>query len=505
MLRARSATTPHRPALIEGRSGRFLTWGQLHETALSWDARRDALASQPESRVGLAITDPLAAAAAFLGALGAGVLIAPLDGAAPPAQLLHQADDLALSALVTDNTDNTDNTDAALADSASASGLDVWMATGSDLALGQPRRGAGRPRARGRAAVIMATSGTTGRPKIVPLTERQLVSVAQAVAAHHGISDDDRGYCPLPLFHINALVVGVLSTLVADSTLVVDRRFSRRSFWATVAQHGVTWLNLVPPIIGVLATSVPPPPEAAWHIRFARSAAAPLPAGTAALFEQRCGVPVLETYGMTEAGSQITANPRGRAERRHGSVGLPVGVELRVVGDTGTPAPTSVIGHVEIRGATVVTEYWSVGGGEAPTQTARNADGWLATGDLGRLDADGFLYLAARADDVINRGGEKIYPREIEEVLLLDERVRGAVVVARPDDIAGAVPVAFVTAAVTHRRRASLVEDLRHRCASALSRFKLPAEIRVVDILPSGPTGKVRRQDVLGLLTSAAT
>jgi acyl-CoA synthetase (AMP-forming)/AMP-acid ligase II len=449
--------------------------------------------------VGLAVTDPLAAASSFLGALATGVLIAPLDGRAPPAQLMHQAHDLALSALV------TDSTDPALIETASAAGLDVWTTTQKQLALGRPRRGARRTRARGRAAVILATSGTTGRPKIVPLSERQLVSVARAVAAHHGIADDDRGYCPLPLFHINALVVGVLSTLVAGSTLVVDGRFSRRSFWPTVAAHGVTWLNLVPPIIRVLATSQPPWPDVAWHIRFARSAAAPLAPGTAALFEQRCGVPVLETYGMTEAGSQITANPRGRTARRPGSVGRPVGVELRVVDDARRPTHAGAIGQVEIRGDTVISQYWTAGDGEAAPRPARNPDGWLPTGDLGHLDADGFLYLAARADDVINRGGEKIYPREIEDVLLGDERVRDAVVVARPDDIAGAVPVAFVTAAVSHRRRTTLVEELRRRCASTLSRFKLPAEITVVDILPSGPTGKVRRQEVVHQLTTAGT
>jgi len=262
----------------------------------------------------------------------------------------------------------------------------------------------------GPAALIMASSGTTGPRKIIPLSEAQLLGTAAAVARHHRLTPDDRGYCPLPLFHINGLVVGVLSTLVAGSTMVLDSRFSRSRFWAIAAAHDVTWLNLVPAIIGRLADSPPPPAGVADGIRFARSASAPLAPGTLGRFEGRCGISVLETYGMTEAASQIAANPIDLRRRRPGSVGLGVGIDIRIVDETGHPVRHDTVGAVEIRGDQVVSHYWAATDHGLLARPARRAGGWLSTGDLGCFDEDGFLYLVGRSDDVINRGGEKIYP-----------------------------------------------------------------------------------------------
>jgi acyl-CoA synthetase (AMP-forming)/AMP-acid ligase II len=497
VLAERSAATPWRAAFIEGSSARTLTWRELYQASTAWRTARVRMGGECD-RVGLAVGDPLVTAASFVAALASGVAVAPLDGEAPAGQLLEQADQLRLAALVTDRTDEE------LIAGAAQVGLDVWSAGFGRPCLMRARRSASRGAPSNGAAVMMATSGTTGRPKIVPLREHQLMGTARAVVAHHRIAASDRGYCPLPLFHINGLVVGVLSTVVAGSTLVVDRRFSRRSFWPTVGAHDVTWLNVVPAIIGVLARSEPPRPDERCRVRFARSAAAPLSVTTAALFEARCGVSVLETYGMTEAASQIAANPLCPADRRPGSVGRPVGVEVRVVDEAGRPVPAGTSGVVEIRGRTVVSEYWATGQRSPASWCATDDDGWLWTGDVGVLDAEGFLCLLARADDVINRGGEKIYPGEVEDVLLADERVTGAVVVARPHDIAGAEPVAFVTARVSTEHRLALVEDLYRRCAAALSRSKRPAVVMVVDILPVGPTGKVRRAELRRSLATAA-
>jgi acyl-CoA synthetase (AMP-forming)/AMP-acid ligase II len=195
-------------------------------------------------------------------------------------------------------------------------------------------------------------------------------------------------------------------------------------------------------------------------------------------FERRWGVPVVETYGMTEAASQITANPLDA--RRPGSVGLPVGVELRVRD-----------GRVEIRGPGVIRAY---AGGEGADRFG--ADGWLDTGDIGRLDEDGYLYLSGRGGDAINRGGEKIFPREIEEVLRRHPGVRDAVVVPAPDPVLGEVPVAFVVPASGPAEGPDadqLVADLRGLCDGELARAHRPAQVRVVAALPLGPTGKVSR------------
>jgi acyl-CoA synthetase (AMP-forming)/AMP-acid ligase II len=419
-LLAERAGQGDRPAFIEGATGRAFTWGDIEgrATALAADPR------PPGTPLALRMPDPLDNVATFLAALATSVPVVPLDPMAPP----HAVD----------------------------------------------------PAPPG-AAVVMASSGTTGRPKIIALTEAQLLHTARAVVAHHRLGPDDRGYCPLPLFHINALVVGVLSTLVAGSSLVIDRRFSRRTLWSTVATHDVTWVNAVPAIIALLAEAPAPDPAVARRVRFVRSASAPLAPAVRARFEAHCGIGVLETYGMTEAASQITANPIEAADRRPGSVGRPVDVELRVVRGDGTPLPPGQVGEVEIRGPAV-----------ASTPPGR----WLATADLGRLDADGFLYLAGRADDVINRGGEKVYPGDVEAVLLADPRVAAAAVVGRAHPVFGDEPVAFVVPGAGRVDRPRLAAELALRCQSTLSRFKVPAQISVVDALPAGPTGKVRRRDV---------
>ena len=356
--------------------------------------------------------------------------------------------------------------------------------------VGPAGPGPAGPGGRG-AALIMASSGTTGAAKTIPLSEAQLLATARQVANHLGLGPAERGYSPLPLFHINALVVGVLACVCSGASLVVDRRFSLRAFWTTVDNYQVTWLNLVPGIISILADApAGPSPAAARRLRLARSASAPLAVATLDRFERRTGVPVVETYGMTEAASQITANPVGA--RRPGSVGRAAGVAVRVTDDDGRPEPPGAIGMVRISGESVAEEYWGPADELAPPRPARSGDGWLVTGDLGHFDRDGYLYLDGRADDVINRSGEKIHPRQIEEVLLEDPGVVSAGVVGRPHPIHGEEPVAFVVAA-SGIDAADLVARLAARCEQSLSRHKRPVDIIVVESLPTGPTGKVKR------------
>ena len=253
--------------------------------------------------------------------------------------------------------------------------------------------------------------------------------------------------------------------------MVLDDRFHRTNFWDVVAQRGATWVNAVPSIITILAQEPPGPtaPSAPSSVRFVRSASAPLSEAVLARFEQRYGVPVMESYGMTEAGSQITANPL--ADRRPGTVGIPVDVELRVVGDGEAPLPPGDVGRVEIRGAGVIRHYENGVGAER-----FRAGGWLDTGDLGAVDHDGFLTLAGREGDVINRGGEKIFPREVEDVLLAHRAVADAVVVGRDDEVLGQVPVAYVVPAPDAPD--DLEEQLTARCPGGSSPRPPPRRLR---------------------------
>ena len=309
--------------------------------------------------------------------------------------------------------------------------------------------------------------------------------MASSVADWHRLDRADRGYCSLPLFHVNAEVVGLLATLRAGAYLAVDRKFSRRGFWDLISAERITWINAVPAIISILSADPPAAPPA--RLRFVRSASAPLPLAALERFERSVGVPVIETYGMTEAASMITANPLD-GPRKPGSAGRPAGAQVRIGLPGGRPTTCGGIGRVQIRGAGVITAYASGG-----RPGAIDDEGWLDTGDLGYLDAEGYLFLVGRSDDVINRGGEKIYPREIEEILLAQPGVRSAAVVGLADAVLGERPVAYVVpecGAVADE----VTEALRAACAQRLPRHKQPSEFWLVDEMPLGPTGKISRR-----------
>jgi oxalate---CoA ligase len=475
LLLARAATDPHAAFLLDARADRVVDHGGLAAAAEAWSRELDALYVPYGARILLDIDDPLTFAVVHLSVIAAGRCSAPIDPGATQGETRRARRALRPVLVVTDR----ETRPGLRVDVGTGRPADPAAAPGSPVSVDAPP---------GSAALL--TSGSTGAPKTVVLGEEQLLHVARAVARHHRLTPADRGFNPLPLFHINGQVVGLLATLVAGSTLVLDRRFRRTDFWSLLTHHDVTWLNAVPAILTILSREEAPvlPPR----LRFVRSASAPLPPRVRDVITDRTRVPVVESYGMTEAASQITATPLDAPVRR-GSVGRPVDVDLQVVGPDGVPCPPGAIGRVRIRGTGVIHGY-------ADGAAAERFDDahWLDTADLGRLDADGYLYLAGRADDVVNRGGELVHPREIEEVLLDDPGVAEAVVVGRPHEVLGAVPVACIRPAgrPDAEQRRELVARLTARCAAELARYKRPVEIRVVGSFPLAPTGKVRRADV---------
>lgn len=471
------------------RRERRLSFRELADDIERWSGFFERSHIGVGSTVGLVISDPIDFSVAFLATMATGRWAAPLDPSTP----VHGAGGMTAAIARVE-------ADIVFADRSLPGGLEVdWVDLGAaslDGAVTAGSRVTG-PRRGESGGAVLASSGTTGAPKVVALPQHQLLHTARSVSVHHDLSSNDRGFNPLPLFHINAEVVGLLSAIVAGSSLVLDDRFHRTHFWQLMAERQITWINAVPAIISRLAD--PGPDEIVpRRIRFIRSASAPLPAATTARFEANTGIPVVETYGMTEAASQITANPV-YGMRKPGSVGLPVGVELRVVA-----GPSSVdeasglvegsgVGHVEIRGPSVITAY---GGGHHGDRI--DVDGWLHTGDLGHFDEDGYLYLDSRVDDVINRGGEKVFPREIEELILVDPDVAAVAVVGAPDPELGQVPVAFLVlqAGADASGAEATLARVRQQLNSALVRSKRPVTLNVVSELPAGPTGKVRRRDL---------
>lgn len=340
--------------------------------------------------------------------------------------------------------------------------------------------------------VCLTTSGTTGEPKGVILNERQVAWTADSIRASHRLSTQDRGLTVLPFFHVNAPVVSLFSSLLAGSTVVIARRFSRRNFWSWVERYRVTWASLVPTIV-VMLLETEKPAFLPGPLRFVRTGSAPLLAANLLAFEARFGVPVIETYGLSEAGSQVVANPVPPGVHKPGSAGRPVGVALRICylrADAGREmlrdVPPGEMGEICVAGPSVIGAYQN-GAGQESFQ-----DGWFRTGDLGYLDEDGYLFISGRLREVINRGGENIAPREVEEVLLRHAAVREAAVVGRPDAIYGEQVVAYVVACGIWSEE--MAQDLHQFAARRLSPHKVPVDFVALDALPKNPTGKVERR-----------
>jgi acyl-CoA synthetase (AMP-forming)/AMP-acid ligase II len=495
VIRARSVMVGDQNYVEHARAADAMTFRQLEGNMERWRALLSAARARGLSTIGLVVSDPMEFANVFLGCVSAGFWVAPLDPSLPARGGGGLGVNLARTGV-----------DVVLADRPAPAGIESeWIELDrlDQLQDGRVTRpGATAPQPAGAGGVVLSSSGTTGTPKVVRLGQDKLLHTARCVAWHLELGPADRGFNPLPLFHINAEVVGLLSTLVAGSSLVLDDRFHRSGFWDVMAERSITWINAVPAIISRLGT-LRPGETVQSGIRFVRSASAPLPVVVADRFEDGTGIPVIETYGMTEAASQITAHPMSQP-RRPGSVGLPVGLELRIVRQSepvgsALEAPEFHIGHVEIRGVSVIDGYV-----DATHQDRFHPDGWLRTGDLGHKDADGFVYLDARIDDVINRGGEKVMPRDVEEVIGTDPMVASVAVVGRDDLEMGQVPVAFVVLRPSDGGAGDELPDPRVAAEAAeritkvlereFVRAKRPVALCVVGQLPAGATGKVKRR-----------
>jgi acyl-CoA synthetase (AMP-forming)/AMP-acid ligase II len=269
--------------------------------------------------------------------------------------------------------------------------------------------------------------------------------------------------------------------------VVAPRRFSASAFWADCKAHGVTWYSAVPTIHRILLSRAEDGAgEHAGHaLRFARSCSSALPGPLMAAFEERFGLPLVEAYGMTEAAHQMTSNPLPPGDRRAGSVGRPTGTEVAIMDDDWQPLPPGAVGEVCVRGPGVVDCYRA-----NPEATAASfRGGWFRTGDSGSLSADGYLSLAGRIKELINRGGEKISPHEVEDALLKHPAVTEAVAFSLPDDKYGET-VGAVVVLIGETDEA----ELQAHCAGLLATFKVPTRIVPMDEIPKGATGKIQRR-----------
>jgi acyl-CoA synthetase (AMP-forming)/AMP-acid ligase II/aryl carrier-like protein len=340
-------------------------------------------------------------------------------------------------------------------------------------------------------ALVLHTSGTTSRPKQVPLKHSNICASARHIGAALALGSEDRCLNVMPLFHIHGLMAAVLSSLTAGGSVVCTPGLKVPEFFDWLEEFRPTWYTAVPTMHqAVLATGQQlisnDTKRLDTTLRFIRSSSSALPRQTLTGLERLFDVPVIEAYGMTEASHQMTSNPLPPRARKHGSVGVAAGPEVAIMDADGTLLEAGATGEVVIRGPNVTSGYASNPAANAEAFT----DGWFRTGDQGSIDADGYLVLQGRLKELINRGGEKISPVEVDEVLMDHPAVLHALAFALPHPTLGE----DIAAAVVLREAGSVSErQLREFVSTRLAYFKTPRRIVFVDAIPKGATGKPQR------------
>lgn len=344
-------------------------------------------------------------------------------------------------------------------------------------------------------AIIIYTSGTTGRPKGCLLTHGNIVSNARQISEWLAFGPHDRLLTIMPLFHMNAVSVTTMSALYAGGSTVVCPKFSVSRFWKIISDYEITSFGSVATMLSMLLSTYPDGVPAGLktdQLRFAMCGSAPVPAEVIKRFEETFGCLVIEGYGLSESTCRSTFNPPDQ-RRRQGSCGLPIGNEMRVVDEEDNEVKDGSLGEIVLRGENILKGYY-----KNPAATAEAfRNGWFHTGDIGYRDADGFYYIVDRKSDMIIRGGENIYPREIDEVLYQHPAVAAAAAVGIPDDLYGEEVTAFVVL----KESATVSEnELVTFCKERLADYKCPKTIRLVKEIPKGPTGKLLKRELAKLV-----
>ena len=477
------------PALVIPGGG-SVTFAELHEVVERLAHELAGAGVQPGDAVAFSLSNGPELVLVFLAVVALGAAAAPLNPAYTEDEFRAYLEDLRPAAMLF-----VGETAAAARPVCAALAIptfDLSPGPARSLSLGiQPTGDLGpAPDAVG---LLLHTSGTTSKPKVVPLRQRNLAHSMRTIASCYRLTEADVSLCVMPLFHVHGLVASTLAQLHAGGTVVTPPRFSASAFWPDAVEQRATWYSAVTTIHHVLALAAESTPVPKHGLRFARSCSAALPPTLQATVEERFGVPLLQAYGMTEASHQMCSNPLPPEERRAGTVGPATGIEVAVVDDEWRELGPGDVGEVVVRGLSVIDGYRD----NPEANEASFDDGWFRTGDSGVLSADGYLSLEGRIKELINRGGEKISPHEVEEALLSHPAVAEAVVYAVPDEKYGEQVAAAVVA-----RAGTSPDALRDHCAARLATFKVPGSIVLVDRIPVGPTGKVQRRLLAEALSS---
>ena len=489
LLAGQAERQPEAAALMFS-GGAPITYRSLHEqvTGIRTSLRAAGVAS--DDRVAIVHPNGPGMAVAFL-VVASAATCAPLNPTYAAAEFDFYLEDLDARAVIVPS-----NWDSPVREVAQKRGIRVLELTdrvspeGREFALDVSTSAPSfsEPESNDGIALILHTSGTTARPKMIRLTQRNLCASAENIRATLRLTESDRCLNVMPLFHIHGLIGALLSSMASGACVVCTPGFSPVNFYDWLDEFQPTWYSAVPSMHQeILARAAASQAIVARsQLRFIRSSSAALPPLVMSQLESTFNAPVIQAMGMTEASHQIASNPLPPGTRKPGSVGLPTGVEVAILDDQDNSLPSGVPGEISIRGPNVTTVRPSSGKDLIP----RGPDEWFRTGDLGFLDEDGYLFISGRIKEIINRGGEKIAPIEIDEVLLEHPGVAQAIACGVADARLGE----DVIAVVVRRAGSTLTErELREFASTRIAAFKVPRRIMFVEQIPKGPTGKIQR------------
>jgi acyl-CoA synthetase (AMP-forming)/AMP-acid ligase II/acyl carrier protein len=498
LLRQGREETPDRPALI-GVGRESLSYAGLADFA---DELRGTLAAQGltyPARVAVVMPNGPEMAAAFVG-VASTATCAPLNPAYRADEFEFYLTDLNAAAVIVDSSLECSVREVAKklgiplleaqADNSRPAGcfsLSGGWVRGSELA---------RDASPDDVALLLHSSGTTSRPKLVPLSHANLCASAQNIRGTLQLSHDEKCLNVMPLFHIHGLVGCLLSTLASGASIICSPGFEAAKFFAWLRQYRPSWYSAVPTMHqAVMQESARQTvPEEGWPLRFIRSSSSALPPTTLFDLEKYFATTVVEAYGMTEAAHQMSCNQLPPGVRKPGTVGLPTGLEITILNDEGKSLSLGERGEIAIKGPSVTAGYVN---NPAANQTAFTGE-WFRTGDQGFLDEDGYLTITGRLKEIINRGGEKISPREVDEALLEHPAIQQVLAFAVPHPRLGE----DLAAAVVAKAGANLTErEVREFAFTKLADFKVPSQIIFLQEIPKGPTGKLQRIGLHAKLT----
>ncbi|KAI8866141.1 putative acyl-CoA synthetase [Ramicandelaber brevisporus] len=498
-----------------------ISYAQLNNLVRS--AQRQLLAAfasstlKPGGTIAFALPNSLENVVLFLAITGLGCVAAPLNPALTADEFVFYLEDAKAAGVLIPSSSLAASgaKPPAIVAAAKRTGVPVrgieWSARVSDVVISPPsfeEHDVDAPRWKPHpdtAALLLHTSGTTGRPKQVPLTHGNLLRSAFNITKTYGLTPADRTFVVMPLFHVHGLVAALLSPLFSGGTTILPPRFSATTFWGELLAHRATWYTAVPTIHQILLESrdrLPPRDVIMRTLRFVRSCSSSLSPATLAHLQSAYGVPILEAYAMTEAAHQMTSNPLPPLQAKPGSVGLPHGTEIGILVEhpdgkvemsTARPSPRE--GEVCIRGINVTPGYLANAPANISSFSAtRDPSLWFRTGDQGKLDEQGYLFLTGRIKELINRGGEKISPLEVDAVLLKHPAVAEAVSFGADDAKYGQEVHAAVVLRDGH---ASVTgEEIAKWTHAHLAAFKCPKLVFVTKSLPRTATGKIQRRIV---------